>query len=1003
MKKIIAIVLCTMFLGLSMTPLLAGNARAIVTVNLRAYNFFAYPVSVEWSVDAQTYGLSFTATQAASSPTGTAVFTNSPTTSVTGGVSHRYYFRYYHPLRALWVDGGYYDAAFVDGGSQTISIYLDGPSAHTNPTPSDGATDVNPTSLAWIRHYPNTNSNQYVDALYFGTTYPPPHVTISGTDFWATSSISLSLFGITLQPMTTYYWYTEEHSAFGENLPAQPARIPATAQSQIWSFTTGAGTATATGPTGGPSTVAAITITYTWTNTPTSVNLYYTTNGGTTWTLAGNDATVDGSYAFTCSAAGTYSWIASAVGGGSVELSPPTGGTVPEAASYIFDNVRPTITNTVPANGAINVAITDNVVVTFSEAMNTGTVTYTCVPAVTVWSVVWSGGNTIATYSHTNPFAYGTLYTFTITAGSDVAGNLLNAGAVPNPWTFTTVAQGSATATGPIGGPSTVAAITITYTWTDTPTSVNLYYTINSGTTWTLAGNDATVDGSYAFTCPAAGTYGWIASAVGGGSVELSPPTGGTVPEAASYIFDNIRPTIANTVPANGATLVAVAATVVVTFSEAMNTGTVTYTCVPAVAVWSVVWSGGNTIATYSHTNPYAYSTLYTFTITAGSDVAGNLLNAGAAPNPWTFTTVAQGSATATGPTDGPSTVAAITITYTFTGAPTSVNLYYTTNGGTTWTLAGNDATVDGTYAFTCLASGTYGWITSAVAGGSVELSPPTGGTVPEAASYIFDNVRPTITNTVPANGATLVAVAATVVVTFSEAMNTGTVTYTCVPAVTVWSVVWSGGNTIATYSHTNPFAYNTLYTFTITAGSDVAGNLLNAGAVPNPWTFTTVAQGSATATGPTGGPSTVAAIPIPYTWTDTPTSVNLYYTTNGGTTWTLAGNDATVDGSYAFTCPAAGTYGWIASAVGGGSVDLSPPTGGTVPEAASYIFDNVRPTITNTVPANGAINVAITDNVVVTFSLVSCMERRRHHRNLQPHKPIRLRHSVHVHHNRRL
>jgi hypothetical protein len=92
-----------------------------------------------------------------------------------------------------------------------------------------------------------------------------------------------------------------------------------------------------------------------------------------------------------------------------------------------------------------------------------------------------------------------------------------------------------ATATGPIGGGP--LAVTITYVWTDSPASVNLYYTTNGGTTWTLAGNDATVEGSFAFVCPAAGTYGWIASAVGGTppSTEPSPPPGGTAPEAAPY------------------------------------------------------------------------------------------------------------------------------------------------------------------------------------------------------------------------------------------------------------------------------------------------------------------------------------------------------------------------------------------------------------------------------------------------------------------------------------
>jgi pyrrolidone-carboxylate peptidase len=95
---------------------------------------------------------------------------------------------------------------------------------------------------------------------------------------------------------------------------------------------------------------------------------------------------------------------------------------------------------------------------------------------------------------------------------------------------------------GPLGS-SNVEAVTLTYTWTGTPTSVDLYYTKDAGATWTLAGNDATVDGSFTYTITAGdGTYGWLASAVGGGSTEPSPPTGGTTPEAASYILDNVAP-----------------------------------------------------------------------------------------------------------------------------------------------------------------------------------------------------------------------------------------------------------------------------------------------------------------------------------------------------------------------------------------------------------------------------------------------------------------------------
>jgi len=96
--------------------------------------------------------------------------------------------------------------------------------------------------------------------------------------------------------------------------------------------------------------------------------------------------------------------------------------------------------------------------------------------------------------------------------------------------------------TGPVGS-SNAKAVTLTYTWTGNPTSVNLYYTKNAGATWTLAGVDSTVDGSFAYTIAAGdGTYGWLASAVGGNSTEPSPPTPGTVPEAAPYVLDTVAP-----------------------------------------------------------------------------------------------------------------------------------------------------------------------------------------------------------------------------------------------------------------------------------------------------------------------------------------------------------------------------------------------------------------------------------------------------------------------------
>lgn len=229
-----------------------------------------------------------------------------------------------------------------------------------------------------------------------------------------------------------------------------------------------------------------------------------------------------------------------------------------------------------------------------------------------------------------------------------------------------------------------------------------------------------------------------------------------------------------------------------------------------------------------------------------------------------------------------------------------------------------------------------------------------------------YDPIHPTITTIVPADGATGVAINAQVVVTWSEAMDPLVGSVNINPARTgAW--VWSGGNTVYTFTPGGNWAYNTLYTLTFSSFTDVAGRAATGDLVK---VFTTVVQASATATGPISAtPTNVVGITITYTWTDTPTSVNLYYTMNGGTTWILAGNDVTVNGNYAYTIVSgSGTYGWGASAVGGGSAEPSPITAGTAPEATPYILDITAPTLTH-VPATGATGVALGANVVVTYS----------------------------------
>ena len=229
------------------------------------------------------------------------------------------------------------------------------------------------------------------------------------------------------------------------------------------------------------------------------------------------------------------------------------------------DLTPPTVTLTIPASAAINVPTNEKITATFSAAMDPATITAAGTFTVAVAGVAGANvpgtvsyAGSIATFTPSANLTASTQFAATITnAAKDLNGNALIAGAVPNPWSFTT-----------------------------------------------------------------------------GASADTTPPT------------------ITLTNPANAAINVPVNATVNATFSEAMDPVTIaaagTFTLAisgvgGAAVAGNVTYNSTSDIATFTPAATLTASTQYTATITnAAKDVAGNALAAGAAPNPWTFTTGAS-------------------------------------------------------------------------------------------------------------------------------------------------------------------------------------------------------------------------------------------------------------------------------------------------------------------------------------------------------------------------
>ena len=320
------------------------------------------------------------------------------------------------------------------------------------------------------------------------------------------------------------------------------------------------------------------------------------------------------------------------------------------------DVTAPTVQSVVPLSNATSVAINSKVTATFSEPMNSGTITtasFTLKHGTTsvAGTVAYSGN--VATFTPSAALAGSTAYTATITTASkDAAGNAL---ASNYSWNFTTITVTASDVTPPtvqsvvpLSNATSVALNSkVTATFNEAMTSATITsatFTLKQGTTSvagtvSYSGNVATFTPSAALT----GSKVYTATVTTG----VKDAAGNAL--AANYTWnfttvapaDVTPPTVQSVVPLNSATSVAVNSKVTATFSEPMNSGTITTSTFTlkqgTTAVAGTVSYSGN-VATFTPSAALAGSKVYTATLTTGvKDVAGNAL----ATYTWSFTTVA--------------------------------------------------------------------------------------------------------------------------------------------------------------------------------------------------------------------------------------------------------------------------------------------------------------------------------------------------------------------------
>ncbi|HEX7342719.1 MAG TPA: Ig-like domain-containing protein, partial [bacterium] len=524
------------------------------------------------------------------------------------------------------------------------------------------------------------------------------------------------------------------------------------------------------------------------------------------------------------------------------------------------DNTPPTVISTVPANDATGVSLNGNITATFSEAMDSLTITaatMTLHQGTTPISGTVTYNGVTATFNPASLLTASTVYTATITSGTtgvkDLAGNAMADDYV---WTFTTGTTLDVT-------PPTVISTVPANDATDVSLNGNIIARFSevmdpltiTTTTMTLQQGATSISGTVTYIGVTAIFN--PASQLTASTVYTATITTGVSDLAGNAmaddyvwtfttgtILDVTPPSVVSTVPTNGATGVSLNGNITATFSETMDPLTIT-TATMTLQQGTTLVSGTVTYAgvtaTFNPASQLIASTVYTATITTGvEDLAGNAM---ADDYVWTFTTGTTGDITpptviSTVPADDATDVSLngnITATFSEAIDPLTITIAtMTLQQGTTpvsgtVTYAGVTATFNPASQLT--ASTVY---TATITTGVKDLA---GNAMADDYVWTFttgttpDITPPTVVSTVPVNDATGVSVNGNITATFSEALDPLTITtatMTLQQGITSVSGTVSYIGVTATFNPASPLTASTVYTATITTGvKDLAGNAM--------------------------------------------------------------------------------------------------------------------------------------------------------------------------------
>jgi len=341
------------------------------------------------------------------------------------------------------------------------------------------------------------------------------------------------------------------------------------------------------------------------------------------WDMSGQSVFLDHAIEYT-----PYTWYTVTVTGNDLAGNPLDGnhdGTGGDPLIWMFrTGCGLCILSTDPKDGEENVGLNRPIIVTFSEVMNTATITVSIIPSVVIFSMIWTNGDTVLTMFHA-------LFEMCTAYGVSIMYPGLNPGPVPNPWQFTTT--GCAPVITGIAPPQVGAAL-------DAPISVDFSTTMNNATvSWTLNrtltlapswnADNTTLNLTHSVKFLPCTDYGF---SITGKDMFGQVLDNGTFPMPYDFRTSCTFPTVLQTSPHRSEPDVALDAPINVTFSEPMDNKSVEesfsyndehptfFNVTDGVASWNL----DNTTFTFIPNAPYRKGITYSVHVNATAHGLGN-------------------------------------------------------------------------------------------------------------------------------------------------------------------------------------------------------------------------------------------------------------------------------------------------------------------------------------------------------------------------------------------